>query len=155
MTEDQKKARYDRIYQQLQTLFRNTTDPIARMSTAAAILHHKFSYYFWTGFYLLKTGELIVSAYQGPVACLVLERNKGVCWAGIREKKTIIVPDVHKFPGHIACDNRARSEIVVPLFNKNEVIGIMDIDSDSYNSFDEIDKAGLEKIVNLIFKEEK
>ncbi|KQC07977.1 MAG: histidine kinase [Candidatus Cloacimonas sp. SDB] len=154
MTKEQKKERYDRIFQQLETLFKKTADPIARMSTAAAVLHHKFSYYFWTGFYLLKHGELIVAAYQGPVACLVLERNKGVCWAGIKEKKTIIVPDVHKFPGHLSCDDRSRSEIVVPLFYGNEVMGIMDIDSKSFNSFDEIDQAGLEKIVKLIFKEE-
>ncbi|MFC1887411.1 GAF domain-containing protein [Candidatus Cloacimonadota bacterium] len=148
----QKRERYRRIYKQLKLLFQKVPDPIARMSTVAAVLHHKFDYYFWTGFYTLKDGELIVGPYQGPVACLILEKDKGVCWAGINQKKTIIVPDVEKFPDHIACDNRSRSEIVIPLSDHNkQIFGVLDVDSKSLDSFDEIDKAGLEQIVKLIF----
>ena len=152
MTPEQRKDRYRRIYKQLVLLFKKVSDPIARMSTVAAILHHKFDYYFWTGFYLLKGDDLIVGSYQGPIACLILERNKGVCWAGINQKKSIIVPDVEKFPDHIACDNRSRSEIVVPITDRNDqIIGVLDVDSRSLNSFNEIDKEGLEKIVSLIY----
>ena len=152
MNSKQKTERYKRIAKQLELLFRKISDPTARMSTTAALLHHKFSYFFWTGFYLLKEGELIVGPYQGPVACLLLEKNRGVCWAGINGSKAVIVPDVEKFPGHIACDNRSRSEIVVPMFDtNNEIIGVLDIDSKALDSFDLIDQKGLEDIVKLIF----
>jgi GAF domain-containing protein len=109
--------------------------------------------FFWTGFYLLKDGELIVKSYQGPVACQVLEKNTGVCWAGVNQQKTIIVPDVHKFPGHIACDSRSKSEIVVPLKdNENRIIGVLDVDSTLINAFDPIDAEFLEKILSLLFQ---
>jgi GAF domain-containing protein len=121
------------------------------MSTIAALLHHKFANFFWTGFYLLDKGELIVGPYQGPLACQILEKDLGVCWEAIREKKTIVVPDVHKFPGHIACDSRSNSEIVVPLLDKNNVPwGVLDVDSQKLNAFSKIDKEWLEKIVLLI-----
>jgi L-methionine (R)-S-oxide reductase len=150
-TDGQLEKRYERIYQQLKDLLTKTNNLTARMSTTAAILHHKFSYYFWTGFYLLDNGELIVGPYQGPLACQVLERDKGVCWAGIREKKSIVVPNVHEFPNHIACDSRSNSEIVIPLLDKeNNPIGILDVDSVKLNSFSEIDKNWLEKIVLLL-----
>ncbi len=149
-----KTDRYKRIYVQLKELFAKTTDPVARMSTAAAILHHKFNYFFWTGFYLLRNEELTVGPYQGSVACLVLKKNTGVCWAGINEAKTIIVHDIANFPGHIACDNRSRSEIVVPVKDETgKIIGVLDVDSKELNSFDETDKEGLEKIADLIFQE--
>jgi len=150
MNSEQKRKRYHRIAKQLEHLFDKVKDPISRMSTVAAVLHYKFSYFFWTGFYILKEDELMVGPYQGPVACLFLEKDKGVCWAGINQKQSIIVPDVEKFPGHIACDNRSRSEIVIPLRDaQNKITGILDIDSKEVNSFDEVDKAGLEKIVKL------
>jgi len=150
MNSEQKRKRYHRIAKQLEHLFDKVEDPISRMSTVAAVLHYKFSYFFWTGFYILKEDELMVGPYQGPVACLFLEKDKGVCWAGINQKQSIIVPDVEKFPGHIACDNRSRSEIVIPLRDaQNKITGILDIDSKEVNSFDEVDKAGLEKIVKL------
>ena len=121
------------------------------MLTIVAVLHHKMAYYFWTGFYLLEDGELIVGPYQGPVACILLQKNTGVCWAGINDGKTIVVPDVHKFPGHIACDSRSRSEIVVPLRNADGAItGIFDVDSKDAASFDEVDAEWLEKIITLI-----
>jgi GAF domain-containing protein len=108
-------------------------------------------HYFWTGFYTLIDGELIVGPYQGPLACQVLEKKKGVCWAGFDGKKTIVVPNVHEFPGHIACDSRSNSEIVVPLVSEdNQVWGILDVDSRKLEAFSDIDKQWLEKIVKLI-----
>ena len=135
---------------QLEELFKKTDNIQAKMATTCAVLHHKFNYYFWTGFYSLIEGDLVVQAYQGPVACLVLQKNKGVCWAAVNEKKSIIVPDVERFPGHIACDSRSKSEIVVPLFKDDEVIAVLDIDSKDLNSFDDEDRKGLEMIMKLI-----
>jgi GAF domain-containing protein len=121
------------------------------MATVAALLHHKMPHFFWTGFYLLDKGELIVGPYQGSLACLVLEKGKGVCWAAVQRRKTVIVPDVHKFPGHIACDSRSRSELVVPLFDENrEIWGVLDVDSRSLDAFSNVDKEWLEKIVRMI-----
>ncbi len=152
MEKEKKKQRYLRINEQLQDVLSKCDKQIARMSSIAAVLHHKIDYFFWTGFYLFTDGDLIVGPYQGPLACMKLEKNTGVCWAGINEKKTIIVPDVEQFPGHIACDSRSRSEIVVPLRNKNnEIIGVLDVDSQDLNSFDEVDAEELEKIVAMIF----
>ena len=102
---------------------------------------------------MLIDEELTIGPYQGPLACQVLEKKKGICWAGLEQKKTIIVPDVHKFPGHIACDSRSNSEIVVPLLdlNKdNQAWAVLDVDSQKFNAFSEIDKDWLEKIVKLI-----
>lgn len=145
-----KSNRYLRIYEQLKGLLVKSNDPDARMATIVAVLHHKMESFFWTGFYCLKDGELIVKNYQGPVACQVLEKNKGVCWAGITQGKTIIVPDVSQFPDHIACDSRSKSEIVVPLKDDtNRIIGVLDVDSTSLNAFDQTDAEWLEKIVAL------
>ena len=151
MKTDKKKGRYERIYKQLGELLTATENPASRMSTIAAVLHHKMDGFFWTGFYLLKEGELLVGPYQGPVACQVLEKDKGVCWAGVNENQSIIVADVEQFPGHIACDSRSRSEIVVPVRNSQaEVIGVLDVDSKDLNQFDEVDAEGLERIVALV-----
>ncbi|MDI6699123.1 MAG: GAF domain-containing protein [Candidatus Saccharicenans sp.] len=147
-----KAVLYERIIQQLQELFRKSEDPIARMATVSALLYHKFDYYFWCGFYLLKDNELIVGPYQGPLACLKLAHNKGVCWAGVRERKPVIVPDVHKFPDHIACDERSQSEIVVPVFTpEGQVYGVIDVDSDRLDSFDQVDARHLQQIAGMIF----
>ncbi|MEA3448329.1 MAG: GAF domain-containing protein [Bacteroidota bacterium] len=123
------------------------------MATITAVLHHKNNQFFRTGYYLLdEKGDLMVGPYQGPLACLKLARDKGVCHAGITQEKTIIVNDVNQFPGHIACDSRSKSEIVVPLTNKNQkIVGVLDIDSDKYNSFDETDEHWLTKINSLVF----
>jgi GAF domain-containing protein len=108
-------------------------------------------HFFWTGFYILDNGELIIGPYQGPLACQILDKNTGVCWAGICRRSTIVVPDVHEFPGHIACDSRSNSEIVVPLFDKEDKPwAVLDVDSRKRNAFSEIDKQWLEKIVRLI-----
>lgn len=151
METKKKISRYTRVYHQLLDLLNDTSDVDAKLATIVAVLHHKIDYFFWTGFYFLKDGELIVKTYQGPLACQLLEKNKGVCWAGINQGKTIIVPDVHKFPGHIACDSRSLSEIVVPVRDKNgRITGVLDVDSKYLNSFDENDAQCLEKILLLI-----
>jgi GAF domain-containing protein len=144
-------ARYARIYNQLEALLQDKGNFISRMATVTALLHHKMPHFFWTGFYILDNGELIIGPYQGPLACQALKKNTGVCWAGILRRSTIVVPDVHKFPGHIACDNRSNSEIVVPLFDKKDKAwAVLDVDSRKRDAFSEIDKQWLEKIVRLI-----
>nr|NQU93366.1 GAF domain-containing protein [Bacteroidota bacterium] len=121
------------------------------MATVAAVLHHKMDYFFWTGFYCFDQGELVIRTYQGPVACQVLNKDTGVCWAVINRQKTILVPNVHDFPGHIACDTRSNSEIVVPVKNRDgEVFGVLDVDSRELAAFDETDARWLEEIVGLI-----
>ena len=149
---NRKVKRYERIITQITDLIQKTVDPLARISTIVAILHHKFDYFFWTGFYRLVDDELTVCCYQGSVACLVLEKHKGVCWTAVDEQKTQIVADVRKFPGHIACDSRSASEIVVPVWKDGEIVAVLDVDSKELDSFDKIDTENLEKIVKLIFK---
>jgi L-methionine (R)-S-oxide reductase len=152
MDPKRKRSRYQRILYQIEELMKKTADPDARMATIIAVLHHKMDYFSWTGFYFLRKGELTVGVYQGPLACQVLEKHKGVCWAGIDRKRTVIVPDVHEFPGHIACDSRSRSEIVVPLQNRSgKITGILDVDSTHLNAFDETDAEFLQKIIKLIY----
>jgi L-methionine (R)-S-oxide reductase len=147
-----KSNRYNRIYRQLQELVLVTDNRIARMSTIVALLHHKMTSFSWTGFYLLSDGNLIVGPYQGPLACQLLEKNRGVCWTGINEAKNIIVPDVTRFQGHIACDPRSRSEIVIPIRDRqNDITGVLDVDSEIIENFDEIDAAYLEKISKLVY----
>lgn len=146
-----KAERYKRVITQIEELIQKTTDPLARMSTIVAILHHKFDYFFWTGFYRLVDGELTVCCYQGSVACLVLEKHKGVCWTAIDEKKTQIVSDVNKFPGHIACNSHSASEIVIPIWKDDKIVTLLDVDSKDLDSFDEVDAKYLETIVEMIF----
>jgi GAF domain-containing protein len=149
--QDRLDLRYKRIFTQLQSLLQKTDNTISCMSTVIALLHHKMPHFFWTGFYILNRGELTVGPYQGPLACQVLEKKKGICWAGILRRSTIVVPNVHEFSGHIACDSRSNSEIVVPLFNKdNHPWAVLDVDSRKFNAFSDLDKQWLEKIVKLI-----
>jgi L-methionine (R)-S-oxide reductase len=151
MEKNKKKGRYSRIYNQLSELVKKSNSPTARMATIIAVLHHKMDTFFWTGFYLLENGEMTVNMYQGPVACQVLEKNKGVCWTAFNKKETVVVEDVHQFPGHIACDSRSNSEIVVPLKNhEGEIIGVLDVDSREKAAFDEVDARWLEKILVLV-----
>lgn len=150
MTSEQKHLRYQRIKNQITQLLPKSDDLTARMASVVAVLFHKFDYYFWCGFYFAKDDKLVVGPYQGPLACMEL-KDKGVCIASKNSKKSIIVPDVNKFEGHVACDSRSKSEIVVPLLNKNnEVVAVLDIDSKSYDSFDEIDAKNLEEILQLL-----
>ena len=153
MDKTKKLNRYKRVYQQLEDLLKDSNDPISNQATIIAILHNKFDYYFWTGYYRLVEGKLIVGPYQGSVACINLAKDTGVCWAAINNKKTMIVPDVHEFANHIACDSRSKSEIVVPIKNaEGKIVSVLDVDSKELNSFDEADAEGLEMIVQLIYK---
>lgn len=152
MDKNKKQGRYQRIYMQLEELLPKTQDPFARMSSIIAVLHNKMDHFFWTGFYFLKDGKLIVGQYQGPVACQELKKDVGVCWAGINKQRVIILDDVEKFEGHIACDSRSKSEIVLPLKDKDgNIIGVLDVDSNEYNQFDEIDEMELTSILDLIY----
>lgn len=147
-----KEGRYGRIYTQLEELLKLTNDPLARMASICAVLHHKMDHYFWTGFYLYKEDKLIVGPYQGPVACQELEKDKGVCWAAFNSKESVVVPDVHAFPGHIACDSRSNSEICLPVYDRDgEIRAIFDVDSDQLDSFSEVDRIALENIMKLIY----
>ena len=151
MAHDARRERFARIREQVTELIETTDDPVAHRATAAAGLHHKIPGVSWTGFYMLRQGDLVVDVYQGPVACLVLERHTGVCWAGVDRAETVLVPDVHVFPGHIPCDGRSRSEIVVPMFGSDGVpIGVLDVDSHRPDHFDDLDKEGYESVVRML-----
>lgn len=151
MNTERKNGRYQRLYDQLQGLLAKPGNRLSRMATLTAVLSHKMDHFFWTGFYLLDEGKLIVGPYQGPVACQLLAKDTGVCWAGINQGQSIIVPDVHQFPGHIACDGRSNSEIVVPVYLADGTIeGVLDVDSRDFNAFDETDRIWLEKLVSLL-----
>lgn len=152
ISQDKKTGRYERLYKQISDLIIKSNNPLSTMATIVAVLHHKMDHYFWTGFYLLQDGKLQVGPYQGSLACINLAKDTGVCWAGINEQKTVIVPDVHAFEGHIACDGRSKSEIVVPLHDASgKIVGVLDVDSSELNSFDETDALWLEKMVNLVY----
>ncbi|MCP4311595.1 MAG: GAF domain-containing protein [Bacteroidetes bacterium] len=159
MEDRKKEGRYQRLYTQLEELTCKTTYPLARMASICAVLHHKMDYYFWTGFYLLKKdqgpgpGKLVVGPYQGPVACQELDPGKGVCWAAIDRSEPVVVPDVHAFPGHHACDSRSLSEITLPVKDSNGAIkAVFDVDSDKPGSFSEVDSRFLQKILELVYK---
>lgn len=129
-------------------------DDIALMATINSVLSHKFSHFYWTGFYRVCGHRLIVGPYIGTVGCLQIEFGKGVCGTAAAKRETVIVPDVNQFPGHIACDPNSKSEIVVPVFGPDgELIAVLDVDSDQLDSFDEQDQRGLEKIIAL-FREQ-
>lgn len=153
MEQDKKSGRYGRVITQLETLLAKPGNPLSRMATVAAVLSHKFEYFFWCGFYFVEDeNTMIVGPYQGPVACQVL-RNTGVCIAAMRDRKSVVVPDVHQFPGHIACDSRSNSEIVIPVFNhEGGITAVLDIDSTQFDAFDDTDRQHLEQIVALIYK---
>ncbi len=152
MSERLRTARFDRIQEQLVELIAQTPAPAAHRATAAALLLHKLPGVSWTGFYLLQAnGELVVDAYQGALACLVLPQHTGVCWAAIDRNETIVVGDVQAFPGHIACDDRTRSELVVPIHGpQGRPIGVLDVDSHEPDHFDESHERGYESIVRFL-----
>ncbi|MCX8021089.1 MAG: GAF domain-containing protein [Chitinophagaceae bacterium] len=144
-----KEEKYKNIIPQIEALIGNETDRIANLANIAAALKEQF-HWLWVGFYLVKGDELVLGPFQGPVACTRIKKGRGVCGACWEKKETIIVPDVEKFPGHIACSSLSKSEIVVPVIHNGEVIAILDVDSAELNRFDETDKTYLEKIVSLI-----
>jgi len=144
-----KTERYRSIIPQITALVEGETDTIANLANICAALKEQFKW-FWVGFYLVKNNELVLGPFQGPVACTRIAKGRGVCGTAWQQAETLIVPDVDQFPGHIACSSLSRSEIVVPLFQNNEVIGVLDVDSEHLSQFDETDKAFLEQIVKLV-----
>lgn len=151
MIEKRRPGAYERIYSQLEPLIREKSPNLtAGMATVCAVLHAKLRHHFWTGFYFVAgDDELHVGPYQGAVACQVL-KGRGVCLASVQRMAAVVVPDVEAFPGHIACDSRAKSEIVVPLMKSGRVIAVLDIDSERLSQFDQDDVAPLAKIVGLL-----
>jgi GAF domain-containing protein len=151
MDELKKEGRYQRIISQLRGLLTKTDDPVARMATISAVLSHKFDYFFWCGFYFVQGDIMVVGPYQGPVACQVL-KGTGVCIESVRQDTSLVVPDVHNFPGHIACDSRSNSEIVVPVRGADgNTMAVLDVDSAGFGSFDETDRLHLEIIASLVY----
>ena len=144
-----KAEQYQSLIPQLKALIADEPDLVANLANIAAALREQFGW-FWTGFYIVRGNELVVGPFQGPVACTRIRKGRGVCGASWEKAQTIIVPDVEKFPGHIACSSLSRSEIVVPVIRNNEVVGVLDADSEAYNQFDTTDQQYLEKIVELI-----
>ena len=148
----EKEAAYREASEQLAAILKGENHAILKMATINCVLREALPYYFWTGFYLVNEGELVVGPYQGTMGCLHISFGKGVCGTAAQTKKTQIVPDVHAFPGHIACDSKSSSEIVVPVFNKDgELIAVFDVDSTKKNSFDEVDRQWLEKLLHQHF----
>jgi GAF domain-containing protein len=134
---------------QIKSLIEGENNMIANMANICAALKEQFGW-LWVGFYLVEKNELVLGPFQGPVACTRIQKGKGVCGAAWQNAQTILVPDVEQFPGHIACSSLSKSEIVLPVFSKNEIIGVLDVDSIRLNEFDEIDKQFLEEIVGLL-----
>ena len=144
-----KSDRYKKLYEQIESIVTDETDLIANMANTAALLHETFGFW-WTGFYIVKESQLVLGPFQGPVACTRIGFGKGVCGSSWKSRETIVVPDVHQFPGHIACSSLSQSEIVVPIFRNDEVYAVLDIDSKELSTFDQSDKIWLEKIVALL-----
>lgn len=144
-----KKEQYQSITPQIEALIAGETDLTANLGNVCAALKEQFSW-FWVGFYLVKNDELVLNAFQGPVACTRIKKGVGVCGTSWQKEKTIIVEDVNQFDGHIACSSASKSEIVIPIFKNREVLGVLDVDSEHLRHFDEDDQKGLEKILSLI-----
>ncbi len=144
-----KEEKYRSLIPQIEALVAGEMDLIANLANISAALKHVFGF-FWVGFYLVKGNELVLGPFQGPVACTRISFGKGVCGTAWKEERLIIVPDVERFPGHIACSSESKSEIVIPVFQGGQVAGVLDIDSDHLNTFDDTDASWLSRIVNLI-----
>ena len=144
-----KQEKYTSLLPQVEAVMDASVDIIANMANMAAMLHETFGFW-WTGFYRVIGKELILGPFQGPLACTRIAYGRGVCGTAWKERRTIVVPDVEQFPGHIACSSASRSEIVVPVFQNGEVIAVLDIDSAELNTFDETDKEYLERMVTLL-----
>ena len=146
-----KTEKYKRVIDDLRRVTEGETDMIARMASAACILHNAFEEFLWTGFYRLQGSVLVIGPYQGSLGCLRIQMGAGVCGAAASKKTTVLVDDVHEFPGHITCDSRAKSEIVVPVFDKGgALVAVLDVDSDVKAAFDSIDQQALELVAAIV-----
>jgi len=143
------KEKYEALIPQLESLINGEPDLIANMANMAAALKEAFGF-FWVGFYRVEGEQLVLGPFQGPVACTRISYGKGVCGTAWKEKRTLLVPDVDQFPGHIACSSLSRSEIVIPLISEGEVSALLDIDSDQFDTFSAVDVFYLEKITSLL-----
>jgi GAF domain-containing protein len=144
-----KKDQYESLLPQIAGLVDGETDLVANLANITAALKEQFGW-LWVGFYMVKNDELVLAPFQGPVACTRIKKGRGVCGTSWAEARTLIVPDVEKFPGHIACSSLSRSEIVVPIIRNNEVLGVLDVDSSELNEYDDTDRVYLEKIIALV-----
>ncbi len=145
-----KEKKYEALLAQVESLCEGEKDAIAKMANVAALLHQEFGFW-WTGFYRVVGGELILGPFQGPLACMHIGYGRGVCGTAWKERRTVVVPDVEEFPGHIACSSESRSEIVVPVFDGgNNVVAVLDIDSRELGTFDEVDARWLERAAGFL-----
>lgn len=149
IAEGGKEQKYALLYKQIASLVEGENDTIANMANVAAMIHFTFGFW-WTGFYRVAGEELVLGPFQGPLACSRIKYGRGVCGTAWREQQTQVVPDVEQFPGHIACSSMSRSEIVVPVWRGEEIVAVLDIDSEHLATFDEVDKEWLERIVELL-----
>lgn len=149
ISEGSKTEKYTTLLPQIQSVVSGEPDMIANMANVASMLHETFCFW-WTGFYRVVDGVLVLGPFQGPLACTRIKKGKGVCGTAWAEEQTVIVPDVDAFPGHIACSSLSRSEIVVPVKRDGEVIAVLDIDSKDLNTFDSTDKKYLEQITQIL-----
>ena len=150
---EEKEKQYQLLLKQAQALVEDETNLIANLSNLSSLIHFTFNFW-WTGFYFVEGEQLVLGPFQGPLACTRIPYGKGVCGTAWAERKTLVVPDVEQFPGHIACSSESRSEIVVPMFRNGEVWAELDIDSRELGTFDETDKEWLERIVGVVRNEE-
>ena len=149
IAEGGKEEKYALLYKQIASLVEGESDTIANMANVAAMIHTTFGFW-WTGFYRVVGEELVLGPFQGPLACSRIKYGRGVCGTAWKQQTTQVVPDVELFPGHIACSSLSRSEIVVPVWQGDEIVAVLDIDSEHLATFDEVDKKWLEKIVALL-----
>ncbi|MBI1767100.1 MAG: GAF domain-containing protein [Bacteroidetes bacterium] len=148
-TSTEKAERYETLLPQIESLIAGEPDLVANLSNIAAALKQTFDF-FWVGFYLVKENELVLGPFQGPIACTRIALGKGVCGTSWKEERTILVPDVEQFPGHIACSSDSKSEIVLPAFKNGKVFLVLDVDSDKLNDFDETDEIFLTKVIRKV-----
>jgi GAF domain-containing protein len=144
-----KQEQYQSLIPQIEALLDGETDLVANLANISAALKEQFKW-FWVGFYMVKEGQLVLGPFQGPVACTRIAKGKGVCGAAWEQGKTLIVPDVDAFPGHIACSSLSRSEIVIPLYHNDQIVGVLDVDSEDLDQFDQTDAKYLEQIIQLL-----
>jgi L-methionine (R)-S-oxide reductase len=149
ITKGSKVEQYLNLLPQIKGLLEGEDDLVANLANICAALKEQFGF-FWIGFYLIKNGELVLGPFQGPVACTRIKKGRGVCGASWERNEILVVPDVEKFPGHIACSSISKSEIVLPIRKNNEVVGVLDVDSEMLNHFDQTDATYLEKIIEFI-----
>lgn len=149
IAEGGKEQKYELLYRQAREIVAGEEDVVANMANLAAMIHQTFGFW-WTGFYRVVGEELVLGPFQGPIACMRIAYGRGVCGTAWQRGTTVVVPDVEQFPGHIACSSLSRSEIVVPIYNGDRVVAVLDIDSEHLATFDDIDREWLERIVQLL-----